>query len=481
MDTIKVGDTWKCIKTIQMENSGEIAYLFGNCYKCEVQGCLTDEQGHKKHKISGPKYIAYHFEKVTKNTYAHFKPGQVLVRILEGKDSTWLLRKDKPGFLRVKSDSGEPAWCTFTLAIDDYDTYELASESQISWFEHCEKTKAYISFNEFINLKANPLSYFGEVASTVDLPTSKLGFQPGDKVEFYRQPEEFEWEDIGEVPINFYIGQVLEVRYHSLSRGSLSVVEHGACVYPAGCFRKVGTSSTSYPEIEPTPLDELFYPFRIGDKVYFQSKWEGHELGLKFDSHFKLDETTTFKVTAIRMDGEYIRLNNGCTVGAKYLKKVEDYPRWVKSGFFFYYYIKPGFYSIRVDEEFKVNFRCKQEAGVVRAMLDEIPITPYELVMLNQIPLYIDTEGELNVPLFHPFDKDPLTNKGLWQQMENLDERRMALFGAFSSVPYDSLVEKNDLPDLHKTEKSATFDTEIERVKDLSDVKLFKPSKNRYS
>lgn len=529
MDTIKVGEIWKCIKTVHMENSGEIAYVSGNIYKCEIENCITDEEGHKKHKISDRKFLAEHFEKLTKNAYTDFKPGQVLKRTKEGDGSTWLLRKDKQGFLRIKSKLGDPAWCTSMLRVVDEDNYELASPIETAWFEHCEKNRAYISFEDFKKLPINsnpfkvgdivdyvkqptkedwldvtpvipswipgvipswipgkhkplrvselhpkyshiikvenyslwiPACCFKKVASTVSLSTSKLGFQPGDKVEFFRQPESFEWDGIGEIPISFYIGQVLEVCFHDPIRGSLGVIEHSSRAYPASCFRKVEFSSMSYPEIEPTPVNEPPYStFEVGDKVYFYSRWLGYELGLNFDSHFKLDGTTTYTVTATRENGKFIRFANGCTVDAKYLKKVEgslDYPRWFKSDQYYYYYYKPNFYIIRADTNFKVEYRCEHLDGALRSMTGEKPISSYELEQLSTIPIYVG-------------------NKVIWEQIEDLSIK-------YPYRPDDIFKpQKKDLPDLHKTEKSATFDTEIERVKDLSNIKLFKPFKNRYS
>lgn len=473
MDTIKVGEIWKCIKTVHMENSGEIAYVSGNLYLCEVENCLTDVEGCKKHVISSSKFLAEHFEKLTKNAYTDFKPGQVLKRTKKSKDSIWLLRKAKAGFLRIKSRIGDPAWCTSMLAVNDDDTYELASPTETAWFEHCEKNQAF-SLEDFRKLK--------------EPEPVKLGFQPGDKVEFFRQPESFEWDGIGEIPISFYIGQVLEVCFYDPIRGFLGVIEHSSRAYPASCFRKVEFSSMSYPEIEPTPVNEPPYStFEVGDKVYFYSRWLGYELGLNFDSHFKLDGTTTYTVTATRKNGKFIRFANGCTVDAKYLKKVEgfsDYPRWSKSDHYYYYDKKPNFYIIRADKNFNVSYRCEHLDGVHRSIIGEKPISSYELEQLSKIPIYVGSRGgmeeeeRLKQIFFEPETHqglDRFQGKGLGEQIEDLRNK-------YTCRPNDTFKpQKKDLPDLHKTEKSSTFDTEIERVKDLSNIKLFKPSKNRYS
>ena len=43
------GEKYKCIKTVIMDGDDEIAYIEGKIYPCEQDGCITDEQGDKKH------------------------------------------------------------------------------------------------------------------------------------------------------------------------------------------------------------------------------------------------------------------------------------------------------------------------------------------------------------------------------------------------------------------------------------------------
>lgn len=46
---IKKGDTYKCIKTVNMSSDGRIEYVAGKIYTSEQDGCLTDESGNKEH------------------------------------------------------------------------------------------------------------------------------------------------------------------------------------------------------------------------------------------------------------------------------------------------------------------------------------------------------------------------------------------------------------------------------------------------
>ena len=46
---IKKGDTYKCIKTVNMSSDGRIEYVAGKIYTSEQDGCLTDESGIKEH------------------------------------------------------------------------------------------------------------------------------------------------------------------------------------------------------------------------------------------------------------------------------------------------------------------------------------------------------------------------------------------------------------------------------------------------
>lgn len=43
------GKWYKCIKTVEMEDDGEIAYIEGKSYLSEINGCITDEDGDKEH------------------------------------------------------------------------------------------------------------------------------------------------------------------------------------------------------------------------------------------------------------------------------------------------------------------------------------------------------------------------------------------------------------------------------------------------
>ena len=47
-DKLEKGKHYKCIQTVEMDD-GEIAYIEGKTYLCEMKGCITDESGDKEH------------------------------------------------------------------------------------------------------------------------------------------------------------------------------------------------------------------------------------------------------------------------------------------------------------------------------------------------------------------------------------------------------------------------------------------------
>lgn len=55
---IKVGDRFKCIKSLVMCN-GRISYKIGNIYQSEVDDCITDDQGDKLHSMGNDKGFIY--------------------------------------------------------------------------------------------------------------------------------------------------------------------------------------------------------------------------------------------------------------------------------------------------------------------------------------------------------------------------------------------------------------------------------------
>jgi hypothetical protein len=61
MKTIKKGQKFKCVKDYVMRG-GQIAYKADKNYKSEIDYCLTDEQGTKKHGMNLNDYFYEHFE-----------------------------------------------------------------------------------------------------------------------------------------------------------------------------------------------------------------------------------------------------------------------------------------------------------------------------------------------------------------------------------------------------------------------------------
>jgi hypothetical protein len=48
---VKEGDKFICIKTVEMEETGEEAYTKDKIYICEIENCLTDNQGAIEHYV----------------------------------------------------------------------------------------------------------------------------------------------------------------------------------------------------------------------------------------------------------------------------------------------------------------------------------------------------------------------------------------------------------------------------------------------
>ena len=79
---IKKGDTYKCIKTVNMSSDGRIEYVAGNIYTSEQDGCLTDESGIIEHywleeDLFEKYFIPYNENTNNVNHPSHYNKGNI--------------------------------------------------------------------------------------------------------------------------------------------------------------------------------------------------------------------------------------------------------------------------------------------------------------------------------------------------------------------------------------------------------------------
>ena len=79
---IKKGDTYKCIKTVNMSSDRRIEYVAGKIYTSEQDGCLTDESGIIEHYWLEEDSFEKHFIPYTENTNnvnhpSHYNKGNI--------------------------------------------------------------------------------------------------------------------------------------------------------------------------------------------------------------------------------------------------------------------------------------------------------------------------------------------------------------------------------------------------------------------
>ena len=79
---IKKGNTYKCIKDVNMSSDGRIEYVAGKIYTSEQDGCLTDESGIKEHYWLEDDLFEKYFIPYNKNTNnvnhpSHYNKGNI--------------------------------------------------------------------------------------------------------------------------------------------------------------------------------------------------------------------------------------------------------------------------------------------------------------------------------------------------------------------------------------------------------------------
>lgn len=220
MQTTKVGETWRCKKTVMMnDNPANIAYVSGKEYKCEKDNYLTDEKGFKEHGIGTTEWRDKHFDRVLKHTdFAH---GEVL-KLIETSGKEFITRVGTSFYLSLQTSK----------LIERKLNFEWEKEcvhptpKELSWFEYCEKNQAFTSFEDFRSL-----------GSKAKLPSPN--YKKGDKVRMIRVPMHDEWKAIKEPvqDISDMLGKVYTV-YHCQTGSWVSLVEHDN-FYPIECFEPV--------------------------------------------------------------------------------------------------------------------------------------------------------------------------------------------------------------------------------------------------
>ena len=79
---IKKGDTYKCIKDVNMSSDGRVEYVAGKIYTSEQDGCLTDESGIKGHywlkdDLFEKYFIPYNENTNNVNHPSHYNKGNI--------------------------------------------------------------------------------------------------------------------------------------------------------------------------------------------------------------------------------------------------------------------------------------------------------------------------------------------------------------------------------------------------------------------
>ena len=79
---IKKGNTYKCIKDVNMSSDGRIEYVAGKIYTSEQDGCLTDESGIKGHywlkgDLFKKYFIPYNENTNNVNHPSHYNKGNI--------------------------------------------------------------------------------------------------------------------------------------------------------------------------------------------------------------------------------------------------------------------------------------------------------------------------------------------------------------------------------------------------------------------
>lgn len=60
---IKVGDKFLCIKSV-IDNEEQMPYKIGEIYTSEIDGCITNEMGDRKHEWANAPYFLEHFKRL---------------------------------------------------------------------------------------------------------------------------------------------------------------------------------------------------------------------------------------------------------------------------------------------------------------------------------------------------------------------------------------------------------------------------------
>jgi hypothetical protein len=109
---VNIGDKYRCIKNVVMDDSGDIAFTAGKVYECEVEYSLTDNQGDKEHVVDGyfpeanglsTDWLAEHFVKAKSEVLGEIEEGDKFLCI----KTVTMDQSDKVAFTEGKEYTSE--------------------------------------------------------------------------------------------------------------------------------------------------------------------------------------------------------------------------------------------------------------------------------------------------------------------------------------------------------------------------------------
>lgn len=434
-DWPKVGETWECTKDVI--DCGT-RFIKGRSYKCEQEGFLKDEMGGSSFHIKGIRDYTSHLRKE--------EPVPVVLPL----DDVICWRYRPGNFLLCKGKH-------YKLRVDDR-TGEIHTNSS-SFFYDVEPSDRLVTPEELIKLKSwgHPHADVADSEPKPEIAVRAPGavpelpyFTKGEYVYFKEawggQEMFLRFSDYFILGCSYLVGKSTDVITHLHVNGKVL----GVFTKYLSRTRVHHSVSVNSDDLVPPPKLKLDFledlppvsQFKAGDLVKVRS-WLGEVQGLSYYLHFNTADT--YIVDTVIGSAVMVKdcAGESVQVPAEYLTKVAT--SWT------------------------------------RLSLDQIP-KPKPDADLDTLMRYHSLTG-LMVQ-----DKPVPSGVGLWEQMTTAplrSDRLQALGQSIrtqnvmgSGFTVDPVIEE---PDLFKKKSTSTFNTEIVKVKDLSEIKLFKPSKPKYT
>jgi hypothetical protein len=350
--------------------------------------------------------------------YRDFQNGEVLKRILNG--NSWLLRKGKAGFLRVKKDNDKQVWGL--TALPDHGDHYLATPDEKAWFEHCESLQNFVSLKDFRALQSFP-SKVGEwlCTCTVERPEGLI-YTAGKK--YLCERDGFLTDELGR-------------------KDTLMI--KGVTDY-SSYFTKVDNATSKEEYDYPCWL----YNINSGCYLYFtKPDWYNKRVSQKGELLYN----------------ESLGVPAGNNIDCRPLDSVQE--QFLK---------EKGFIEVPIRLP-KVGewWECKKNCAMLGSGIVYMAGKIYPCTKDNCLT---DEEGDE----LHRWHGNSFVEYFGTEPHREFEKVKYDILGIDTQIGmFEYYGKDSSLPELFKTNKSSTFDTEIEKVKDLTDIKLFKPSKIRYS